>query len=49
MYTVCTYRIGVALRWEFIDISLHLFVTMTLAAWLAAFAGFLRNLAKKLR
>lgn len=49
MYTVCTIRLSQALELPFLLTLAHGFISIALAAWLAAFIGLLRTLIRNLR
>jgi tellurite resistance protein TehA-like permease len=46
MYAACTYEMAQALELPFLEPLAHVFFYIALAAWLAAFAGLMRSLAR---
>ena len=48
MYTACTYRMADAMNIHFLDKVPEYFIYIALAAWLAAFSGFLRSIYNQL-
>jgi tellurite resistance protein TehA-like permease len=49
MYTACTFRLAGVLNLDFLRPVSHAFIYIALAAWLATFIGWARNLAPLLR
>jgi len=49
MYAVATLKMAEVMELEFLDAIPHVFFYLALAAWLAAFVGLLRALARRLR
>jgi hypothetical protein len=46
MYAACTYEMAQALDLRFLEPLAYAFLYIALAAWLAAFVGLLRSLAR---